>query len=323
MSEHRIIGYARTSGERQELSLEEQQERIRARARQVKEAHEGAWAKCWTEQTSATKTAWRDRPVFKALCRDLHEGDILIVWRLNRIDRHPFRMISALDYFTQMGVRVIALELEFGGKGSKWELDLETSQGRFMTCLMAAMAEWWLDQMRDSVTAALRHLTEQGYYWGRYVGIGRKKVPVAIPGDGQTRSRRRYREIRVWDSEQCELIKEVWIRHNLFHEALPEIARDFWQRRERHTDGRPWVSRKPMGSGKKNQHKDVAPSQPSWRFTQDAIVRAAALIPELEAKGELPPELRISTETIRRIARRACSAEALAKAIAEHRKEEL
>jgi DNA invertase Pin-like site-specific DNA recombinase len=301
----RIFGYARTSTVKQELSLEEQQDRIRARAARIEVEDDGAtWTTCFREQESATVVEWKERGQFSALCQEMEDGDTLIVWRLNRIDRRPWRMIAALNYMVERKIRVIALELEFGSQATNWELDLETTHGRVMVMLMALVAEWWLGSMREDVSAALQRLRAQGFSMGTDPPLGHRFERADLPeGETTRRGRRTFRNREVWDEEQCSCIREVWVRRNVFHEDMQDIAIDFSRRNVSTWTGRPWVRRideKDRGA------EDAAPSKGLTRWDRRKLNAAVDLLDDFLAKGIVPPELRIDEYVIRWAASRLC-----------------
>lgn len=304
---YRIFGYARTSTGEQVLSIEQQQERIRCRAQAIEEQNDGGkWIACFHEQESASKVSWRDRDELRALVDEIEDGDVLIVWRLSRIDRQPWRMITALDYFTQRHIRVIALELEFAGHGASWELDLDTTMGRTLVMLMAMLAEWWLNAMREDVRAALARLKAQGFGFGTDPPIGKRFERIDLP-DGQTtrgrRGGRTFRDRPVWDEEQCDYVREVWIRHRLLGESLSAIARDFVKRGLTTATGRPWA--KAYSRPSRSTHLTAE------RLPEDVMdihrLRAAVdIIDEALRTGSPPSPLRIDEHTVQAVAARLC-----------------
>jgi putative DNA-invertase from lambdoid prophage Rac len=309
---YRIFGYARTSTERQELSLEEQAERVRQRASALEEQNGGAkWVGCYSEQESATTVSWQERPQLKALTEEIEDGDVLIVWRLSRIDRQPWRMITALDYFTRRRIRVIALELEFAGQGANWELDLDTTMGRTLVMLMAMVAEWWLGGMREDVRAALARLKAQGFGFGPEPPLGKRFERVYLPNGQTTRGRRGGRTFRdrpVWDEEQCGYVREVWVRHKLFGQTLADIARDFIRRGVTTATGKPWAKsyRRSERNGGLSPDRSRDPVIATGR-----LGRAVTLVDELMSERALPSQLRIDEYSIRAVAARLCDPQEL------------
>lgn len=331
----RIFGYARTSTDKQELSLLEQQEMVRARAERItrEESETARYAACFSEHESAVFVSWRNRPQFQSLLREIESGDILVVWRLDRIDRQPFRMLAALDQLTERKIRVIALELEFGGSATKWELDLSTSPGRAMVMMMGMVGEWWLGSMREAVRAACKRLHKEGYVFlskkahkgfaaerpcgkaGRQPGLGKGAVRVDLPEGKTTNSKLPFRFREVWDPEQCEYILEAWIRRKLFREPLQDIVRDYHERGLRTWGGVPWVRiRKESYTPRPNEQ---LPRKPVVEYNGHRVRAAINLMDKLIAEKNLPPELHVNEHMIRQISRRICDPSAFRKLVEE------
>ena len=303
---YRIFGYARTSTDKQVLSIDAQSERIGDRARGVIDENDGAEYKgCFTEHESATATGWEKRDQFQALLRELERGDLLIVWRLDRIDRRPLRQRNALEHLINvLGVRVIVLDLKFGKSSAGGEVDLSTAMGRSIVSMLGIMSDLWLEAHSDATSAGMRQRAAQGYFFGPNPPLGRRLVRVVVPGvepdpDGNLK----YLNRTVWDQEQCDIIRELWIRKNVFNEDMQSIAKDFHARELR-----------TLGRDLKN--RVIAPwvkcfwEKGERRWDRRKLIKALKLMDERIEAHTLPSELHIDEEVIRLVAERIVAMQA-------------
>ena len=304
----RIFGYARTSTLKQELSLEAQEEKIEARARQIMAENDGAEYKgCFVEQESATFVSWEQRKKFQEMYRELERGDVLIIWRLTRIDRKPWRMQNALDRLIQeLKCRVIVLELILGNVSSGGEVDLSTALGRSIISLLGMMSDLEGEARAQDTSAGMQRRVSQGYVFGTRPPLGMRFEQTELPEGDKTRHKEgRYLYRAVWDQEQCDYIRELWVRKNVFNEDMQEVAKDFCRRELTTCPGRtgvpgmPWVRKKRTADQGK---EDAAPTKGLWRWRREKLNQALALMDTLLAAGTVPAELRIDEHVIRNVA---------------------
>lgn len=121
--ESRVFGYARVSTRGQKRdgnSLEAQEKQLRAAGAQevLREAYTGATVR---------------RPVLDKLRRELHEGDILIVTKLDRIARSAVQGCKLLEELIEKGVTLRILNMG--------QFD-NTPQGKLNITIMFAFAEF-------------------------------------------------------------------------------------------------------------------------------------------------------------------------------------
>jgi len=87
----RLVGYARVSTEGQELALQLDALRNHGVANEL----------IFTDKASGAK---RDRPGLDACFRELRAGDILLVWRLDRLGRSVRHLVTLIDQLQDLGV---------------------------------------------------------------------------------------------------------------------------------------------------------------------------------------------------------------------------
>lgn len=89
------IGYARVSTQEQDLALQ-----LDALAKEGCE-------KIFQEKASG---AQRDRPKLKAALSYMHQGDTLVVWKLDRLARSMKQLIETIESFQDRGIGLKSLQ---------------------------------------------------------------------------------------------------------------------------------------------------------------------------------------------------------------------
>lgn len=141
-----VYGYARVSTEDQHFDLQ-----ITAlRAAGVPDAnivHEKAGGK-----------AGSDRPAYAKLLARLGDGDRLVVWKVDRLGRST---LDALNTAKDLDARGVAIVITTLG------IDLKTAGGRLVFGLMAQIAEFERDLIRDRILAGIAAAKDRGVHLGR------------------------------------------------------------------------------------------------------------------------------------------------------------
>lgn len=130
-----VVGYARVSTREQTASLDEQRARL---------ARLGA-VRVFEDVASGARA---DRPGLAAARDFMREGDTLTVTRLDRLGRSRLDTLTTLHELAEAGVRVRALDMD---------LDTETPAGRMVVHILAALAEWERDLLRERTREGLAH----------------------------------------------------------------------------------------------------------------------------------------------------------------------
>ena len=139
-------GYARVSTEDQELGMQ-----IAAlREAGVPEAH--------IVQEKASGKAGSDRPLYAALLARLGDGDRLVVWKVDRLGRSTLDALQTAKELDGRGVHVVIATLG---------VDLKTPGGRLVFGLMAQIAEFERELIRERVTAGMADAKKRGVHIGR------------------------------------------------------------------------------------------------------------------------------------------------------------
>jgi DNA invertase Pin-like site-specific DNA recombinase len=144
------IGYARVSTKDQSLNLQ-------------KDALKKAGCKkIYSEQISGAKT---DRPKLTELVGQLRKGDMIIVWKLDRLGRSLRDLVSLISKFQDLGV---------GFKSLQDNIDTTTPTGKLTFHLFAALAEFERDIISTRTKAGLEAARARGRKGGRPAGLSKK-----------------------------------------------------------------------------------------------------------------------------------------------------
>ena len=139
-------GYSRVSTEDQELGMQ-----IAAlREAGVPEAH--------IVQEKASGKAGSDRPLYAALLARLGDGDRLVVWKVDRLGRSTLDALQTAKELDGRGIHIVITTLG---------VDLKTPGGRLVFGLMAQIAEFERELIRERVTAGMADAKKRGVHTGR------------------------------------------------------------------------------------------------------------------------------------------------------------
>ena len=149
------VGYARVSTAQQSLALQEE-----ALAR----------AGCGRVFEDVASGARAERPGLVAALDYLREGDVLVVWRLDRLGRSLADLIATVEGLAARGVGFRSLEEK---------LDTTTSGGRLVFHVFGAPAEFERGLIRERTRAGLDAARARGRKGGRPRALEERKVAAA------------------------------------------------------------------------------------------------------------------------------------------------
>lgn len=98
------------------------------------------------------------RPALDEMLKCAREGDAIVVWKLDRFGRSLKNLVEQLEMLDNRGVRFKSLQDGF---------DTNTSAGRLQRHIIASMAEFERDLIRERTTAGLKAARARGRYGGR------------------------------------------------------------------------------------------------------------------------------------------------------------
>lgn len=150
-----LIGYARVSTADQEAGL------------QLDALTAAGCAKILTDQASGAK---RDRPELARALDQLRAGDVLVVWKLDRLGRSLADLIRLADQLQAIGADLRSLTEQ---------LDTSSAGGRLFFHVMGALAEFERELIRERTRAGLAAARSRGSRPGRKPGLTPDQVTAA------------------------------------------------------------------------------------------------------------------------------------------------
>src|SRR3954470_10008890 len=97
-----------------------------------------------------------DRPGLAACLKALREGDVLVVWKLDRLGRDLRHLVNTVQDLCDRGVGLRVLT----GQGA--QLDTTTACGRLVFGIFAALAEFERELIRERTMAGLKAARARG-----------------------------------------------------------------------------------------------------------------------------------------------------------------
>ncbi len=168
------IGYARVSTKDQDLALRlDALEKI------------GCTEIYQEKMTGSTK----ERPQLQKMIEHLREGDVIVVWKLDRLARSLKDLVGLVNEIQDKGAGLQSLNDH---------IDTTTPHGKFTFHLFAALAEFERDIIRERTNAGLAAARARGRKGGRPKGLSKKAKHTAIIAE------RLYQEGEMTVREICE-----------------------------------------------------------------------------------------------------------------------
>ena len=150
------IGYARVSTKDQNLNL------------QLDDLERAGCEKIFQEKiTGATK----ERPQLQKMIEQVREGDVIFIWKLDRLGRSLKDLITLVNEIKEKGA---------GLKSLNDPIDTTTPQGKLTFHLFAALSEFERDIIRERTFAGLASARARGRVGGRPKGLSSKAQHTAI-----------------------------------------------------------------------------------------------------------------------------------------------
>src|SRR2546422_2722317 len=140
-----LIGYARVSTNDQET------------ATQVAALKAAGCERIYREKASGGR--W-DRPELHRLLDQLRKGDVLVVWKLDRLSRSLRDVLTIMERLTEA-------EAKAGSRSLTEAIDTTTPAGRMMMQMVGAFAEFERAMLRERTKAGLDSARREGRIGGR------------------------------------------------------------------------------------------------------------------------------------------------------------
>ena len=152
MPEPYLLGYARVSkGDDQ------------SNAAQLTALKRAGCARLFEEAASGGR--W-DRPVLQELMRQLRPGDVVVVWKLDRLSRSLKDLLHLMERIEAAGA---------GFRSLTEAIDTTTPAGRMMMQMVGAFAEFERAMIRERTSAGLAQARAEGRVGGRRRKLGDKQ----------------------------------------------------------------------------------------------------------------------------------------------------
>ena len=152
------IGYMRVSTSGRSHTEEEQK-----REKQVFDLQHDALlaagvdpANIYEDRMSGSKD---DRPGLSSCLKALRKGDVLVIWRLDRLGRNLKHLISTVDDLTTRGIGFKCL--------TGVDIDTSTPTGRLVLTIFAGLSEFERELIRERTMAGLTAARARGRKGGR------------------------------------------------------------------------------------------------------------------------------------------------------------
>ncbi len=137
------IGYARVSKHEQSLDM------------QLDALKKCDCKKIYSEKVSAGKS---DRVELNKVLEYLREGDILVVYSYSRLARSLKELINIANNFSEKNINLISI---------KENIDTSNATGRLMFNMLASIAEFEKELLKERVNEGIKSARERGRVGGR------------------------------------------------------------------------------------------------------------------------------------------------------------
>lgn len=138
-----LIGYARVSTQDQNLEM------------QIEALKKAGCEKIYEEKISGAKT---ERPELARTLMDLRKGDVLVVWKLDRLGRSLKDLVNIITDLSSRDVQF---------KSLTDSIDTATTSGRFFFNVMASLAQMERELNQERTNAGLEAARKAGRVGGR------------------------------------------------------------------------------------------------------------------------------------------------------------
>jgi DNA invertase Pin-like site-specific DNA recombinase len=157
-----LIGYARISKADGSQSLDLQRDALAAAGVAPERVYE--------DRASGARD---DRPGLEACLQALRDGDVLVIWKLDRLGRTLTHLVGTVQVLAERGIGLRVLN----GQGA--EIDTTTPGGRLIFGLFATLAEFERDLIRERTLAGLAAARARGRKGGRKFALTKAQVRLA------------------------------------------------------------------------------------------------------------------------------------------------
>ena len=185
------IGYARVSTDEQETHL------------QIDALKAAGADRIYREKASGAKA---ERPELMRMLDHARKGDVVIVWKLDRLGRSLLHLIETINLLHARGVQLRSLTENL--------IDTTTASGKFVFGIFGLMAEFERDMLRQRTLAGLAAARQRGRFGGR---------PSSLKPQDLKKARAL---LRSGDYSRAQIAEDLGVsRHTLWRALVKEAAR--------------------------------------------------------------------------------------------------
>ena len=148
------IGYARVSTQDQNLSL------------QISSLQKFGCEKIFSEKKSGVKR----RPELEGLMNFVREGDVVVIWKIDRLARSLSELISITEQFKSKGVDLVSID---------GQVDTTSAMGRMFFQITGAFAEFERNLIIERTKAGIVEAKKRGVQLGRPKGLTSESQQIA------------------------------------------------------------------------------------------------------------------------------------------------
>ncbi|KAA6439683.1 recombinase family protein [Dyadobacter flavalbus] len=150
------IGYARVSTQDQNLEM------------QLDALQKAGCEKIFQEKASGIKS---DRPQLAAMQLILREGDVIYIYKLDRLGRSLKHLLEMTSDLEKRGIGLVSINDS---------IDTTTAQGRLIFNIFASLAEFERDLIRERTKSGLEAARARGRKGGRTRGLSKEAEKKAM-----------------------------------------------------------------------------------------------------------------------------------------------
>jgi DNA invertase Pin-like site-specific DNA recombinase len=158
------IGSARVSTQDQNLEL------------QLKALRKAGCQKIFREKVSGYN---RQRPEFQRMLDQIRAGDVIVVWKLDRLARSTRDLLNTMETISEAGGK-------FQSLSEPWA-DTTTHAGKMILTVFAGIAEFERDLIRERTSAGREAAKQRGVPFGRprKLNTDQRKVATQLLSEGK------------------------------------------------------------------------------------------------------------------------------------------
>ncbi len=124
-----------------------------------------------------------DRPGLAACLKALREGDVLVVWKLDRLGRDLRHLVNTIQELADRNIGFKVLS------GQGVDIDTTTASGKLVFGIFAALAEFERELIRERTCAGLAAARARGRKGGRKFSLTKAQVRLAQAAMGKKETR--------------------------------------------------------------------------------------------------------------------------------------